>query len=74
MDTNMSRRGFLNLMVGATAVIVCQKVPTTLAPVPILYGDGIHDDTKALQALIDGKVVEFAKPGMQLDLSIVVSI
>jgi hypothetical protein len=27
---------------------------------PILYGDGIHDDTDALQALIDGKPVNWS--------------
>lgn len=26
---------------------------------PIIYADGIHDDTEALQAAIDGKVVRF---------------
>jgi hypothetical protein len=46
----LSRRWFLKgtLAVAATAVIA---LPPLASPHPIVYGDGIHDDTAALNAL-----------------------
>lgn len=32
-------------------------VETALVPIPTLVGDGVHDDTAALQAWLDGKPV-----------------
>lgn len=60
----MNRRGFLKTLGLAPAVIL---TPGLLMPVRkllsipgyILYGDGIRDDTAALQAMIEGKDVLF---------------
>lgn len=57
-----TRRGFFKLVAGAAIASVGAKAASILPDVPILWGDGIHDDTCAFQALIDGKVVEFADP------------
>ena len=62
--TNLSRRSFFKLAVGAAIAPVVAKASVILDPIPVLYGDGIHDDTLSVQALIDGKVVEFANPEM----------
>lgn len=53
---DMSRRSFLRgaLVVSASAVL---PLPALSAPYPILYGDGIHDDTDALNALFRGDTV-----------------
>lgn len=59
MSTN--RRGFLGLLLAAAAspAIVRAESLMKLAVPPrlVLWGDGIHDDAAALQALIDGKDV-----------------
>ena len=36
-------------------------------PLPVLYGDGIHDDAPALQALIDGKRIWDQQRGEVMD-------
>lgn len=60
----ITRRSFFRLIAGAAIAPVASKASMVLPDVPILYGDGIHDDTVALQALIDGKTVEFFNPEM----------
>lgn len=50
---NISRRFFLG---GTLAVATAIAVPIELsARLPILHGDGVHDDWKALQAFASGK-------------------
>lgn len=55
----MNRRSFLRGMLVVTAVAIVPtaalKAMEAIKPLPILYGDGIGDDTAALQALFDGK-------------------
>jgi hypothetical protein len=58
-----TRRGFLGAMLAAAAAPAIIR-PASLMPIYIpkpriltLWGDGIHDDTAALQALIDGERV-----------------
>lgn len=38
---------------------------------PTLYGDGIHDDTPGLQALIDGEPVNVRDPAMRFENGVV---
>lgn len=55
----VSRRGLFKF--GAAAVLSAAIAPVVVAePAPILWGDGEHDDTVALQALLDGKPVRVA--------------
>lgn len=51
---DVSRRWFLG---GALGVATAAVLPKGSAYAATLYGDGIHDDTKGLQALLDGKPV-----------------
>lgn len=55
----MNRRGFLKaIFAGAAAIAVPVSAINLVAPKLFrLRGDGLHDDTAALQALIDGKPV-----------------
>lgn len=66
----MNRRGFLGLMLAAAAApafvkadslmkIVAPRQDLILAADYTLWGDGIHDDSAAFQALIDGKPVSY---------------
>lgn len=50
-----SRRGFMQMLAGGVLVAV---TPVSLTAHPRLHGDGIHDDTEALQALLDGEIIE----------------
>lgn len=59
-----TRRGFFKLLAGAALAPVASKAAALLPSIPVLYGDGVHDDTEAFQALLDGKVIEFADAGM----------
>ena len=60
-----NRRGFLGAMLAASmapAIVRASSlmpifVPKIIVPKFVLWGDGIRDDTLALQALIDGKEV-----------------
>lgn len=52
----LSRRSFLKGTLTLSAVTVL-NIPEVAANIPILYGDGVHDDTRALQALFDRKKV-----------------
>jgi hypothetical protein len=61
-----TRRGFLGAMLAAAAAPAFVKVgvlmPVRQITVPplVLWGDGIHDDTAALQAAMNGKRVLMA--------------
>ena len=53
----MNRRGFLKVVFSAAAA---SAVPIALnkalrSPTPVIYGDGIHDDTAGLQAAFNGQ-------------------
>ena len=50
----MNRRQFNKALLTAAAITA---LAPTLPSTPVLYGDGVHDDTKALQAAFDGKRV-----------------
>ena len=58
----VSRRSFFKLTAGAAIAAVA--APAFAEVVPILYGDGKHDDAPALNALYRGDVIEFAHPDM----------
>ena len=57
--TELTRRSFFRLTAGAALIPIAAKV-AALSPAYYLYGDGIHDDTEALHALINGDIVEFS--------------
>ena len=59
-----TRRGFFKLIAGAAIAPVAAKAAALMPSAPILWGDGVHDDTEALQALLDGRVVEFVDASM----------
>jgi hypothetical protein len=58
-----SRRGFFKLLAGAAA-LAAVPAPAVTSSVPIIWCDGIHDDTPGLSALIRGETVEFADASM----------
>lgn len=62
---NLSRRSFLR---GVLSVAAVSSVPLIRAmPVmPIIYGDGIGDDTAGLQALFDGLPVDIRSDVIRL--------
>lgn len=56
----MERRKLLGAMLAAFAAPAIVRAESLMALPPqrlVLWGDGVHDDTKALQALLDGKRV-----------------
>lgn len=55
--SELGRRGFLAAMFGAGAVLVAQP-KLLVSRIPILWGDGIHDDTEGLEALFAGRPVK----------------
>lgn len=56
--TDTTRRGFFKLLAGAAiAPVLTSEVK---AAVPLILGDGIHDDGPGLNALLRGEVVEIA--------------
>lgn len=63
--TNLSRRGFLGAMLAAAAapaIVKSDSLMRIVVPKPLLltlWGDGLHDDAQAIQALINGKSVTF---------------
>jgi hypothetical protein len=58
----VSRRFFLG---GALAVAGASSLPSRLlAAAPVIYGDGIHDDTAGLQAALAGRPFQVAKNGL----------
>jgi len=59
-----------SLLFGLGVASICSMVPSTVVaaiidPVPIIVGDGVHDDTAGLQALIDGRTFRVA-PGLNI--------
>lgn len=59
----VSRRWFMG---GALGVAAAAVMPLGAAYDAVLYGDGIHDDTAALQALFDGRPVYVKNDGVVL--------
>lgn len=55
----MTRRGLFRFGAAAVLTAVVASAPVAIAA-PILWGDGEHDDTEALQAALDGKPVTVA--------------
>lgn len=65
----MDRRGFLRGLFAAPAIVAASSLMPVSAKLlldlpPKLWGDGIHDDTAALQALLDG-----VRPGGSVNLN-----
>lgn len=58
----MNRRAFL---FGTSALVAAAVIPAPVMALvePHLYGDGIHDDTVALQAFIDREFARVASDG-----------
>ena len=62
---NLSRRGFLGAVLAAAAapaIVKSENLMRIVVPRPALltlWGDGVHDDAQALQALIGGQSVAF---------------
>lgn len=56
---DVSRRLFLGgaLAIAAASIVPVADAEATTGPIPKIVGDGIHDDTEGLQALIDGRPV-----------------
>lgn len=67
----MNRRGFLGAILAAAAAPMVVRagvlMPVKTLDVPlVLWGDGIHDDSAALQALLDGKKVRDVSGAVRL--------
>lgn len=63
---NLSRRGFFGgltaALVAAPAVVHAGNLMKVYTPRPLtLWGDGVHDDTAALQDFISGNKVKFVR-------------
>lgn len=62
---NLSRRGFLGAMLAAAAapaIVKSDSLMRIVVPTPLLltlWGDGVHDDAQAIQALVSGQSVMF---------------
>jgi hypothetical protein len=62
---NLSRRGFLGAMLAAAAapaIVKSDSLMRIVVPRPVLltlWGDGVHDDAQAIQALVNGQSVMF---------------
>lgn len=62
---NLSRRGFLGAMLAAAAAPAIVKSDSLMRIVVprsmllTLWGDGVHDDAQAIQALVNGQSVMF---------------
>jgi hypothetical protein len=54
----------MQMLAGAMIAPVLPKIAMALPSVPMIWGDGIHDDAPGLNALIRGEVVEFVRPEM----------
>jgi TAT (twin-arginine translocation) pathway signal sequence. len=53
----MNRRDFLRVTLAAAAVVATPVLLTKAMEreLPVVYGDGVHDDTEGLQAALDGR-------------------
>jgi len=58
----MKRRSFFKLLAGGAVVAAMPSLALNLSNIPTIWADGKHDDSEGLQALIDGKEVEFKNP------------
>jgi hypothetical protein len=62
---NFSRRGFLGAILAAAAapaIVKSDSLMRIVVPRPVLltlWGDGVHDDAQAIQALVSGQSVMF---------------
>lgn len=62
---SLSRRGFLGAMLAAAAapaIVKNENLMRIVAPRSLLltlWGDGVHDDTQGIQALVNGQTVVF---------------
>jgi hypothetical protein len=62
---SLSRRGFLGAILAAAAapaIVKSGNLMRIVAPRPMLltlWGDGVHDDAQAMQALVNGQSVMF---------------
>lgn len=63
---SMTRRGFVAATASTAAVAIA--VPAYAARAPRLYGDGIHDDTDALEHLLAGAAVTAASSRMTAEV------
>lgn len=67
----MDRRGFLSAILAAgvapafidSRILMPLRLVTPVMALPVFYGDGIHDDTVAMQAMLDGQQVQHAITG-----------
>jgi hypothetical protein len=62
MTHNISRRTFVGTSAALSAATLLPF--QSLHGATKLYGDGVHDDTDALQALFDGRSVQPMKAGL----------
>lgn len=63
IEMGLTRRSFVQALAAAGALAAFPAFSVrSVVPVrwPVLWGDGLHDDTEALQALFDGAPVEHA--------------
>lgn len=59
----MHRRTILSGLLMSLVAVLMPRISSTPS-LPVLHGDGVHDDTDAIQALINGERVIDAKTGM----------
>lgn len=52
---DLSRRSFLKITGVGLAAIAAPIAFSKIGRLPVIIGDGVHDDTKGLQAAMDGK-------------------
>lgn len=72
-NLDISRRSFLRGALVVSAASVLPVLPAFAEDIPTLYGDGVHDDTLALNALlnrekvrVDGEIVQVTDNFVQL--------
>lgn len=64
---SMTRRGFLAACIATATAPAIVKASSLMQIQPqglILWGDGIHDDTRAVQALMDGRLTVWTPTGL----------
>jgi hypothetical protein len=63
-----TRRSFFKLLAGAAVVAASPSLALNLANIPVIYADGVHDDSEGFQALLEGGVVEFKSPELAKEI------
>ena len=58
----VSRRQLFKL--GTGALLTAAHAPLVLS-LPVLWGDGKHDDTESVSAILNGRPVRFANPSLE---------